>query len=160
MTDNNFITIKIDLTKQMRQLTQLGKMDAVKAAIKAAALHIKGKISTYPPATIANTAANPGGRWYQRGYGPKWNTRDGVHGRKTSETLGRRWSISSTDGGMGATISNNASYVEYVHDDQKQAGFHGARGWKTARQVAEQETDEIVRFVEGFVQSEIDRFGS
>lgn len=102
---------------------------AIQAATKAIALEVQGEIAPYPPSTIANSPGNPTGRWYERGYGPKWRTKAGVHGRKTSQTLGRRWAVRQR--GMGAVVGNAASYAPYVHNKPKQAGFHAQRGWQT-----------------------------
>ena len=135
-----------------RKIGGLATLRTVRVGLKASASHVKGKIARYPPATIANSPGNPAGRWYERGYGPKWQTRAGIHGRKTSETLGRRWTISEQDNGMTQVIGNNVSYGPYVQGE-KQARFHQARGWKTVQDVAESENDEVLRFV----QREIDR---
>lgn len=103
---------------------------AMRGATKAIAAEIQGKIAPYPRSTSANSPAGPGSRWYERGYGPRWMRKDGgVGGRKTSETLGRRWGITSHR--TSATLSNKASYAVYVHGAEKQARFHSRRGWKT-----------------------------
>lgn len=106
-----------------------------------------GKLSHYPPATEANTptirrdsAGRRYIRWYQRGYGPKrQRLRDGaIIGKKTSQSLGRSWSV--TPQPMGAIISNGSDYSAVVHRDPKsskkpsQARFHGRRGWITDRE--------------------------
>lgn len=106
---------------------------AIKAATKAIALEVQGEIAPYPPATIANSPSNPKRRWYERGFGPKWVLKNGaVHGRKTSETLGRRWAVKQR--GVGAVVGNPASYADVVHDADKQARFHGQRGWVTDKE--------------------------
>jgi hypothetical protein len=85
--------------------------------------------------------------WYQRGYGQKWALKGGaVHGRKTSETLGRRWTQGERDEGLTQIIGNNASYGPYVQGE-KQAGFHRQRGWKTTQDVAESEGPKVTRMV-------------
>lgn len=146
--------IKYDgLEPLLKKLTKLSQLKYVIAAIKAAAAHVKGKADDYPPSTIANSPDNPTGRWYERGYGPKWQTRSGVHGRKTSETLGRRWAIKIEDHGLTAIIGNNVSYAPFVHSREEQAGFHKDRGWKTVEDVAEEETPVVL----DFLHQEIDR---
>ena len=137
-------------------LEKLERLDQLKVAInamKAAALHIKGKINIYPPATEANSPSNPKGRWYERGYGPKWNTLSGVHGRKTSQTLGKKWTIGQADGGLTQIVGNNVTYGPFVQDPEKQAKFHKLHGWKTTAQVAEEEAETVVKFV----KDEIDK---
>lgn len=137
------------------RVAELKKSSRIRAAVKAAAEHMKGKISQYPPASEANSPSR--GRWYERGYGPKWSTKNGVHGRKTSETLGRKWTVKTLEGGLAAEVGNNVSYSPYVHDDDKQASFHAARGWKTLEQIIKQEQKKVVRMVTKIVESEIRR---
>jgi hypothetical protein len=128
-------------------------MDGIQPALKAGAEHIKGKINQYPPATSANTPGQK--RWYERGYGPKWTRRDGSIGsRKSSEMLGRKWTT-APQGTRAYVIGNNVSYSPYVHDPEKQAAFHKARGWKTTAQVAEQEGPRVVAFIERWINKVI-----
>lgn len=132
----------------MAKLERLNKLKVVVPAIKAATLHVKGKIATYPPATEANSPTNPTGRWYQRGYGPRWARKNGqAGGRKTSETLGRRWTTDYRNGGLTGVVGNNASYGPYVQSEQEQASFHRERGWKTDEDVINSEQDTVERYI-------------
>ena len=137
-------TIK-GMNKLMRKLDTVAKLKGAKHGLKAGALHVKGKIAQYPPSTTANSPGNPTGRWYERGYGPRWlrKRKGGVGGRKTSETLGRKWAIGERAGGMQQVIGNNASYAEFVHEEEEQAKIHGARAWKTDEQVLREEGDKV-----------------
>jgi hypothetical protein len=107
-------------------------------AIQAAAVGyleaFRNELTPYPPSSEANRP-NARGRWYERGYGPRWLIKGGgIGGRKTSELLGRSWSVAPT--GTGAHLWSRASYSGYVHRDPtssarpKQAAFHGRRGWQ------------------------------
>ena len=139
------------LDKLLKKIDNLGQLEGVKAGMKAAAVHIQGKISKYPPSSDAN---RPGKRWYERGYGSKWTRKDGsIGGKKTSETLGKRWATSSRDRGLTQVIGNNASYAPFVQDAEKQAAFHKQRGWSTAQGVVDDETETVVKFI----QDEIDK---
>lgn len=102
---------------------------AIAAATKAIALEVQGAIAPYPPSTIANSPGNPSGRWYERGYGPRWRTAAGVNGRKTSQTLGRRWAVKQR--GTGATVGNSATYAPFLHSKERQVRWAGTRGWQT-----------------------------
>ena len=115
-------TIK-GMKKLTRKLDTLAKLKGAKRGLKAGAVHVKGKIAQYPPSTTANSPGNPTGRWYERGYGPRWlrKRKGGVGGRKTSETLGRKWATRSLNSGLTQMIGNNASYAEFVHDAEEQA---------------------------------------
>lgn len=120
---------------------------AIEPAMVGLATLAVGKMSNYPPATEANQPTERRDsrgrryiRWYQRGYGPKrQRLRDGVVvGNKTSQSLGRSWSV--TPAPLGAIIKNGSSYSAVVHRDPKspkkpsQARFHGRRGWVTDRE--------------------------
>lgn len=109
---------------------------AIRAATQAIAVEVQGTIAPYPPASEANSPGNANGRWYERGYGPKWLTKAGVHGRKTSQMLGRRWVIKA-HGGMGWAVGNTATYSPFVHSAEKQARFHAKRRWVTDQQTIE-----------------------
>ena len=148
------VTVKIKGFEEAKaRIGELRDSPKLIAALKAAAAHIKGKINIYPPATEANSPSSQ--RWYERGYGPKWQTRNGVNGRKTSETLGRRWTIKVFGGQLKVEIGNNVSYGPYVHDQDKQASFHKARNWKTTEEVAKQEEPTVAKMVQKVVESEI-----
>ena len=135
------------IDKLLAKLAKLGKTSALRPATQAAALHIKGKVDKYPPSTSANSPDNESGRWYERGYGSKWRRKDGsVNGRKTSETLGRKWTTQIIAGGASAIVGNNVSYGPYVQDEEHQTSFHQARGWKTIQTISREEADTIMRF--------------
>ena len=103
----------------------------------------RGIIQEYPPATEANRARltwQSGGpnTWYQRGYGSWWIRKDGTVGSaKTSEDLGSRWFVEPV-GTDAARAVNRATYAPYVHDDEDQTEFHGARDWPTDKSTIEQ----------------------
>jgi len=151
-------TIKINgMDELLKKINTLEQMDGVKNAMRAAALHVKGKIAEYPPESEAN---RPGRipSWYERGWGTKWNLAGGgTGGIKTSETLGRRWTIGKRDNGLTQVIGNNASYGPQVQDERNQAPFHKRRGWKTIQDVAKDETDEVLKFIKDEVEKILER---
>jgi hypothetical protein len=131
------ITIEVEGIKALE--AKLNKLRDVGAAVGPAFLtsgyEVRDWVKQYPPSGIANAPKAPG-RWYERGYGSKYARRDGtVTGRKTSEMLNRSWSMThtTTAHGVEVRIGNRASYARYVHDEERQAGFHAARGWRTAQ---------------------------
>jgi hypothetical protein len=132
------------LKRIMKKVKTLQELRAVKTALKAAALHVKGKVNVYPPASEANRPRKGG--WYERGYGPKWY--GGKGGKKTSQTLGRKWTTAERDGGLTQVIGNNVTYGPFVQDKDRQAWFHKKRGWKTIQDVAKEETKTVLEFVE------------
>lgn len=146
------------LPELLRKLDTLASLEGAKRGLKAGALHIKGVVSQYPPATEANNSAMD--RWYQRGYGPRWRRRDGsIGGSKTSEALGRKWAQESRNDGLTQVIGNNTSYGPWVQAAEKsgvkgpQAGFHREHGWKTDDDVIDQEGARVL----AFVKSEVDK---
>ena len=145
-------TIK-GMNKLLRKLDTVAKLKGAKRGLKSGAKHIEGTIKEYAPKSEANVAKSHG-RWYERGWGSRYKRLDGaVTGKKTSETLGRKWTTASRAGGLQQMIGNNASYAEFVHDEEKQAKIHGDRGWKTDEQVLREEGDQVLEFI----QHEVDR---
>lgn len=144
------------LDEVLARINTLASLDAAKTALAAAALHVKGKIAQYPPSTEANAPGDYPKRWYERGYGPRWarKRKPGVGGRRTSETLGRRWTVQARDDGLTQVVGNNVSYGPYVQGpEEEQAGFMAAIGWKSIDQVVEEESETVV----GLIESEIDK---
>jgi hypothetical protein len=149
-------TIK-GMDELIRKIDTVTKMKGAKRGLKAGAEHIEGTIKEYPRKTMANNPDNPTGRWYERGYGPRWKRKrkQGIGGRKTSETLRAQWSTKSRAGGLQQVIGNSASYSKYVHSEEDQAGFHGDRGWKTDEQVLDSEGDKVLNFIKHEIEKEL-----
>jgi len=161
----------------LERLERLERMDGVQAALMAAGKHVKGVVDDYPPETEANKPTNPSGRWYERGYGPRWWVKGGevsagyggksaqaqrreilgkarkglIHGRKTSKDLDKQWTIKPL-WATAVVVGNNVSYAPFVQDEERQARFHKRRGWPTVQQVAKQETEWVRRFVENYLR--------
>jgi len=150
------ITVHIDgIDQVINRITTVEQMRNMQMVFQAIGAHIKGQVNKYPPATEANSPHQfiSGGNntWYQRGYGPKWARKDGsVGGRKTSETLGRRWTVRAESNQV--TIGNNVSYGPFVQDKENQASFHEDRGWKTIQDVAKDEEPIVKAFVEDYFE--------
>jgi len=124
-----------DIVARIKNAAELRE---IKRAMKTIAIHIKGQIAQYPKETAAN---QPGQKyWYERGYGTKYMRRDGsVGGRRTSETLGRKWTIGVRNSGLTFVIGNNVSYGPDVQDREKQMSFHKKTGWRTIQDVEKDE---------------------
>lgn len=140
-----------ELAGKIRNVAQLR---GIRRAVKTAAIHVKGKIAQYPPSSEANTPGPYPKRWYERGYGPRWARKSGgIGGRRTSETLGRKWTISTRNSGLTAIVGNNVSYGPFVQSRSRQTAFHARRGWQTVEDVAERESG----LVERYIRQEIER---
>ena len=147
MTSSN---VEIKGLEQLKaKITRLSELRALDRGLHKGALHIKAKIAKYPPESGAN---KPNGHWYERGYGPRW--KGGTGGKRTSETLGRKWTATQRRGGRNLTwiVGNNVSYGKWVQDEDYQASFHKKRGWPTTQMVTKLYSD----LVTGFVKREVD----
>lgn len=139
--------IRIVGLKEAQRLLGVDLKPAIQAATKAIALEVQGEIAPYPP-----IVSHSGRRsWYERGYGPKWMTKAGVHGRPTSQTLGRRFGLLGAlpavgkggwalvaKGSMGHVLGNSATYAGLVHSKERQARVHARHGWVTDEQAMRQ----------------------
>lgn len=143
------------LKELQHKIDKLEDLTPVKAGLRAAALHVKGKIAVYPPESSANHPKTHGS-WYERGFGTKYARMDGfVKGYRTSETLGRKWTLRSFDGGLRMVVGNNVSYGPYVQGPD-QAAFHKRRGWKTTDKVAEEESGRVTAFLKSHVDKALE----
>lgn len=126
-------TIRIEGLDRVRRMLGQDFGPTIRSAAFGIAAEIEHEVAPYPPTTIANSPSNPTGRWYERGYGPRWaRKRGGVGGRKTSQVMGKQWYKQRT--GQGAILGNRATYSGYLHSKAKQVRWAGPRGWVTDRQ--------------------------
>ena len=138
-----------------RKLGKLKDLSFLKPVVRAGAVVVKGYMAQYPESSEANRP-NDKGRWYERGYGPKWIRADGtIRGRQTSETLRKRWTTASRKGGLAQVIGNNASYARPVQDAEQQAKFHGRRGWRTDADAVEAKSAEVLKLIQKAVDREL-----
>lgn len=126
------------------KLDELAYAAWLKGLLQAAASDIEGLAKKYPNATSANAPPYP---YYKRGYGTMYAKN---RGRKTSETMNRKWHTSSAN--FSASVYNVASYSEYVIGE-RQAWFHKARGWKLLTTAAQQEVPKILQAISAKIVS-------
>ena len=153
--DTPMATIEIKgLDKLQRKLGAVQARSIWRGILTAGAGEVKNYISVYPPASLANS---PNARqWYERGYGPRWRAADGsLMGRKTSETLGRRWTTQVED--TRAVIGNNASYARFVQSDAKQAWYHRARNWRTDKMAVAEIGPKVIKMAAQAVHEALSR---
>lgn len=148
MTDR--ITVK-GLNQVLAKINRIKSPAVRKRVLSAGAFQAQELIAVYPKSTIANSPANPTGRWYERGFGTRTATGKAY---ATSETLGRRWTTRVT--ANQAVVGNNASYARFVQGD-KQAALHKRRGWVSTRDVAEKPENvrKIVRAMDDQMAREV-----
>jgi hypothetical protein len=136
----------------------------IRRALRAVALHIKGKITEYPPL--------PGGRPqfphgfvsdrqrryffaalrsgeievpYRRGQSPK------------SEAHAQSWTVKVKASGDEATVGSDTSYGPYLQQAGVQSRYHEETGWKTDEQVVKEETEAAMRLFNRFFAQELSR---
>jgi hypothetical protein len=153
-------SVKIDLADIERIARKLNLLPAFTAGIMAGGVHVKSVIDVYPPSTEANVPGPYPKHWYIRGTGSFWALKDGgVHSRRSSETLGRKWTIKAINKGLTVTVGNNVSYGINVHNEPDQPLFHKRRGWKTIQDVAKDEAPKVREIVSGSIREEIKKRG-
>lgn len=140
------ITIRLEgLPELERKLGKLKAGEYKRGILGAAGADIRNYLVWYPPSGPGNKPGGPGSRWYERGYGTRWQTKAGqVHGRRTSERLGSKWAVKVESSGDRAVIGNNASYAPIVQDEDEQPAFHTARGWRTVQGAVREKGQGIV----------------
>jgi len=107
------------LDKLRLKLAFMKDPKGVTHGIKDAALHLQKEAKVYPPKPAHST--------YRR-----------------TLNLGKRWAVNVRR--LGATVSNNTSYGPFVQGDE-QTWFHAETGWKTTGEIAEDETEEVVKII-------------
>ena len=157
-------SIKIDgMEELLAKIKTLQELKPVIAAMKAAAVYVKGKAAEYPERKTIARASVYGTpfktikqrRWffwalkndkievpYNRGSSPG------------SEAFGRRWTVSAQNNGLTQVVGNNADYGPYLMDPQKQSAYSKAMGWQTTQVIV----DETAPVVKEFLQEYIDRY--
>ncbi len=145
------------LDQLMRKIKRIEDLSAFNQGLHKGALLIKAKVAKYPQATSANSPSQD--RWYQRGYGPKWRVKSGdIHGRATSETLGRKWTIVQQMGrALTWIVGNIVSYGRWVQSDDDQASFHKKRGWPTIETVARLYSKHVLELVKRNVDQALEK---
>lgn len=150
----------------LKKIRSLAELQPVVGAIKAAALHLKGKVAVYPEqkhltrVSVYGTPfkSNKQRRFffaalrkgeievpYRRGESPG------------SQTFGRRWTVHTLNRGLTAEVGNNAAYGPLLMDKEKQSRYHAMAGWRTTDDVIADETETVVSFVKYYIDRELER---
>ncbi|HZQ08612.1 MAG TPA: hypothetical protein VFD70_18665 [Anaerolineae bacterium] len=166
------ITLSSGYDETLGLLKSLDDFSFANRVLMAGGQAIQRRMATYPrsrsvPGRVSLKTHKPMG-YYKRGTGwfypimRKGKVRGYRNTHATSETLGRRWAISSR-GPLTVVVGNNASYGPWVQSATKlgdgrgpQARVHTATGWKTDQQVLNEEGKNIVANMEREFQK---RFG-
>lgn len=152
------------LDEVLKKLERLGKMEAVKATMKAVGLYMKGKVSIAPPVKRLARAAVYGETFFspqQRGF--FFGALDaGVievpyvrNSSPGSESITKRWTNKVSQDGMSVTIGNNASYALLLHgSEEEQSKYAEEVGWKRADQTVEEEEPKVYEMLDSSLRKE------
>jgi hypothetical protein len=160
-------TIRVTgVTELVNKLNEFGRRGALKNALKAGAVYLKGKIAQYPPKNRPTRKSVYGQTFksdkqrrfffgalkhgaiqvpYRRGQSPG------------SEKLGQSWTVEAND--LYATVGTAVSYAPLVQKRDAQSLYHRAVGWQTAEDVAERETDAVVSGVARALEADLAALG-
>jgi len=148
------VIIRIEgLDRVQDKLKQLEPRRYMTAVMGECVSDIKDDIAVYAPSTEANlprswTSGGPN-TWYERGYGTRRVRKDGsIIGYPTSEELGRSWTTRVEQQGMRGVVGNKVSYGPFVQDEDEQAPFHKARGWRTIQEVAKRQAPKAIKRIQ------------
>ena len=131
------------LDKLVKKIDKLGKMDAVKVALKQAATFLAGEMAEYPPQTAANQPPTP---FYIRGRGLQTASGNLFN----SGNIANSWERAKPqirDRGMTVAIGSNVSYVRFVQSKDDQARWMKDIGWQTDQQVLDENKDEVTEYL-------------
>ena len=156
--------IEIDgMDELLAKIKTLQELKPVIAAMKSAAVYVKGKAAEYPERKTITRASVYGSSFKsdkQRRYF-FWALRKGkieVPYRRGmspgSKAFGRRWTIAAQNNGLTQVVGNNVAYGPYLMHTVVQTAYAKAMGWRTTKEIA----DEVEPVVKEYLQEYIDRY--
>lgn len=152
------------------KLTKFTNLDFVDTALMAGGVAIKAQVDDYPPSRsrpgrYSARTHRPMG-YYKRGTGwfepvvRKGRAVGYRNRRATSETLGRKWTVSKRGRGE-VVVGNNVSYGPWVQSRVRVGGkgpqsrLMRAYGWQTIEEVADNAGPKIVERVEREIEQKL-----
>lgn len=143
------------LKELVEQIKSIEQMRGLKAILLAAGETLKGKLSIYPEQKSL-TRAEVYGETFQSDkqrryffYALKNNLITVPYSRGTdsrSERFKASWAIEA-QGFTRVSIGNDTTYGPYLMDNDRQSKFAAAIGWPTIDKVADDNLDEVSKFV-------------
>lgn len=156
------VTIKIDGLEKIAAKYAKNIKPLIAKTTLAIATEIHNQLAPYAPATTNNQPKKwepkRWNSWYERGYGTRYVNKAGiVSGKRTSQTLGRRWQVRGK--GLGARITNDATYSGFVYVKKTQARVHARHAWKTDEDIIKkiQSDGTVDKFIKKFIIDEIQK---
>ena len=153
------MTIHLEgLAPLLAQLTNLAQLRRVARKMKAAAVHVKGKISHYPsprhgPQPFVSDRQRRG-FFYHLKHGDIEVPY--IRGGRNSQRLGASWTTTSRDSGLTQIIGTNVGYAKLVQGPGEQTRYHATTGWPTTDDVITREQSTVVEYIRQGILEEID----
>lgn len=105
-------------------------------------------LRAYPPATEANRPPTP---YYVRTIGmQRAGRRKPEYNDKSSQNLGKKFYVRSTQNGTVVNIGNPVTYAPYVVGDEQSAPM-AAKGWRKLVDVANEKITQITEIYQGWI---------
>jgi hypothetical protein len=155
-------TIRIEgLDQLIRRIDSLAKLNKTKAAIRAAAVMLQGKIKQYPPVSRRPNPLIKTNDRVRRGffYHLKHGNIEVPYRRGASpgsQKLGQSWTTRTENSGFRAIIGTGVSYARLVQDSANQTAYHKGTGWITTRDVTQRYGDDAIRQIKQALISEVE----
>jgi hypothetical protein len=154
------VTIHINgVDELIRKLDSIAKLREIGQVMRAAALHVKGKIDKYPPERHGSAIPSTD-KWsdkQRRGFFAKLRSgeievpyrRGSSPGSKKLKT---KWTTTLENGGLRAVVGNDTSYAPLVQGPGTQTAYHAMTGWQTTEQVMDAERETVQEMVREGIQ--------
>ncbi len=123
------VHVAVDADEVFEMITRGTQMRGLQRGMAAVGAHILSRLATYPPQDPSSTYRRTG-------------------------TLGRRWTMQGTRGGLVITIGNNTPYAPRVQGPEQTAYFKRV-GWKNPGDVVAAETGAIQRLLNAYVEADL-----
>ncbi len=155
-------TIRLEGADELiKKLDSIQAMKRVKAAIKAAAEDLQGRMREYPTHTSRPNPLIKLDPKVRRGF--FYHLRKGdieVPYRRGqspgSQKLGQSWTVRSQNYGFKAIIGTKVSYARLVQDSAQQTSYHRHTGWITTKQAVMLYGADALRSIEDAFKQEIE----
>lgn len=148
------------LNELVDKLDDLSKLTKTKAAVKAAAIFLEGKLKDYPTAQHRPNPLIKLDPRVRRGffYHLKKGDIEVPYRRGMSpgsQKLGQSWNVRTENQGFRAIIGTSVSYAKLVQESAHQSSYHRRTGWITTKQTVLLYGKQAVDMVESALRSEV-----
>ncbi len=163
------IIIKVEESPELRiVIDKMVDLLPYKAALKAGAMFLKGKLSKYPKSNRLTRASVYGQSfisdkqrsWFFAALAAGDLVVPYVRGSdKKSETLSKGWAIAEENDGLRLRIGNDTTYGAWVMGPGTQSRYMAAVGWQTTDQIVTENQNQLVQTMERTLDGEVRKLG-